>query len=574
MAGNKKSHNIYLIDSEKVVNDFKLSEHCSNIKIVEAIMSIDNRYQIQELKSDINTNSFDIVLYFSYDLQHKSKLSLFCSSFVKEDQDAVNFYPQYASSVLFVWKNEKIYAITTGQGFRIVENYSVLKFGMKIATLFDQYLRITSLGSNEMSSVIHSAQTTYTTEVDFKSVQTLDAIFKEIGGRINNKELVHTLLNLDDSSKKNSLKLKAKDYLQFGCTMDLTGLLHLLRVIDELDISQLDDGFNAITPLSPKSNSGTIQEINEEIIVQIFKSLSNGEKCPFELFYQDTEKYIFADQYQVYSSKIQYTNEEDYDATHLLNNAFGNYLDGAEWDIQKFNDFINNSRIRTTKEDRIITDGSIISHFSGEVDYKGKTYFVLDGKYYCQNQSYVERLNEFLRIKIRPEIYTQEIKTKWKTSENEDWFNATVAQNEGYIELHRQLIDNIEFADLIKYTNGVFTVVHVKDGFDGAMRVLDRQVEMSLKMLLDVKGNNNHSFMKRLYQKAVLGNVKTGILTQFQTENDFINAIKNSKVRYIIVIRPSKEKLLECKSNVAKHCLNALFDRCFHHGVELNIQIK
>jgi len=574
MAVDKKTHNIYLINSEKVVKHFELPRNCSNQQLVEIIMSKDRQYHIQKLKADINKNDFEIVLFFSFDPPRKSKLSLFCSSFVKDDQEVVNFNPTSASSVMFVWKNEKIYAITTGRGFRMVENYAVPKFGMIIATLFEQYLRITSLGSNEMSSVIHSAQTIYTTEVDFNSVQTLDTIFKEIGGRINNKELVHKLLNLDNSSKKKSMKLRAKDYLQFGCSMDFIGLLHLLQVINELDISQVADGFNAISQLTKKKDADTIQGLNDSIIHLIYEALSNGRQCPFELFHKDTTSFIFADKYQVYSSRFEGTEEDDYDATRLLKESFSMIIDGEKWTEDKFKNFINSSKIRSMNDGVPVTDGSILSHISGELEYQGKNYYVMDGEYYCQNQSYVTRLNDFLRKKLRYEVYTKEIQTPWNKSNDEDWFNSTVAQKEGYIELHRQLIDNIEFADLIKYSNDVFTVVHVKDGFDGEMRVLDRQVEMSLKMLLDVKDNNSHSFMKRLYQKAVSENPKTGILTQFPTESNFITALKKSKVRYIIVIRPSNKRLLECKSNVAKHCLNALIDRCFRHGVELNIQIK
>lgn len=97
---------------------------------------------------------------------------------------------------------------------------------------------------------------------------------------------------------------------------------------------------------------------------------------------------------------------------------------------------------------------------------------------------------------------------------------------------------------------------------------------MSLRMLMDVKNNNTNTFMKRLYKKACQNQSETGITSQFEDETQFIDIIKKNKVRYIIVIRPSNKKLLDCKSNVAKHCLNALIDRCFQYGIEFNIQIK
>lgn len=474
MALDKKPHNIYLIDSEKVVKGFNLPENYSNSQIVESIMSKEDTYHIQELMEEIDTQNFNIILFFGKDPLRKSKLSTFCSSFVKNDQEVLQYYPTSASSVMFVWKNEKIFAITTGQGYRIIEKYSVTNFGLILATQYERYLKVTSLGSSEMSSVIHSLQTIYTTEVEFDSIQTLDTIFKEIGGRLNDENLVHSLLNLDGSSKKKSMKLKAKGYIQFGSSMDFTGLLHLLKEINELDISKEADGFNSIRKLTKKKDSDTICSLNERIIILMYEALSNNRKCPFELFHKDTSNYIFAEKYQVYTSCFEGKEEDDFDATQLLRNSFSMFLNGAEWTEDEFKNYIINASIRTIKDEKIVTDGAILSHISGEIEYMGKNYFVLDGEYYCQNQSYVDRLNDFLQKKLRNEIYTSEIETEWKASKNEDWFNKTVSQKEGYVQLHRQLVDNIEFADLIKYSNNTLTVVHVKDNFDGEMRVLDR----------------------------------------------------------------------------------------------------
>lgn len=574
MARNKKTHNIYLLDLDKAKNYFLLSNEETIQGTINIIMSEDKQYSPQKLKKNIDTKGFSINLFFKTDYLYNNKFSDFCSEFLCENEEAVKFVPTFSSSVLFIWKDKKLYAITTGQGYRIVEKFAVQKFGMIIATLFQQHLKVTSLGSNEMSSIIHSSQTVFATEVDFNSVQTLDTIFKEIGGRISDIELVHSLLNLNKESRRNSMKLKAKDYLQFGCSVDFNGLLHLILILDEMDISHISDGFNAITPLTKKHDLEIIKGVNFTILHDIYCSLSNKRKCPFELFHQDTESFILADRYQIYCKNKTYADEEDYDATQLIAKGFNSFLNNEQWSEDKFMDFINSSRIRTINEDRIVTDDTVLNHFSGEIEFEGNTFLVLDGKYYCQSKSYTNRLNEFLQKKLRDEVFTKEIQTIWAKSHNEDWFNDMVARKEGYVKLHRQIIDNMEFADLIKYSKGVLNIVHVKDGFDGEMRILDRQVEISLRMLLDIKVNNNNSFATKLYQKAVSNNKSTNILKHFKTEKEFIDTIKMNKVRYIIVIRPSNKNLLDCKSNVAKHCLNAIIDSCYKRGIELNIQIK
>lgn len=581
MAGDKKTHNIYLVDVDKVRAHFGLAEDVEKIEVIVKIMEHDSQYRIQELKDDIEAQPFSIIIYFRADYVQNNKFSLFCSSFVKATQDAVTFHPSSSSSVMFIWNNERMYAITTGQGYRMVENYAVPKFGLIIATAYEQYFKVTSLQSSEMSSIIQSSQTIYTTEVAFQSIDKLDTVFKVIGGRINSNQLVRNLLNLKEDSKKSSMRLKAKDYLQFGSSLDFHGLLHLLQILNEIDINAIPDGFNTITQLTKKKHSNTINVINEVIIGLIYNAIVNDKDIPFELFHQDTDSFIFADRYAIYNGEDTYAEEEDYNATVLLKKAFKKYFDGKDTDENSFKSFILESKIRTYREDIIATEGSILSHIFGEVEYDNKLYFVLDGKYYLQTETYVRRLNDFLKRKLQIVRITDEIKTEWPHTKDEtnkeDWFNKTVSQNEGFIHLHRIKNENIEFADLIKFSEGILTIVHVKDGFEGEMRKLDRQVEMSIKLLMDIKYNNNDSIMKELYQSAVKKNSESNICSYFTSEDQFIKQIKESKVRYIIVIRPAPSfgrDLLRCTSNAAKHCLNELIDRCFRQGIELNIQIK
>ena len=574
MPREKKTHNIYLIDVNKVKSAFDLEKNASLQSIVEAIMSNDELYHKQVLKEHLDTKGFSIALFFRAELIVNNKFSSFCSSFVKEDQDAVTFIPASSSSVLFVWKNANMYAITTGQGYRMVDIFAVPKFGLIIATIFGKNMKLTSLGSNEVSSIVHSTQTVFTTEVDVQSVDSMDTIYREIGARINDPQLVHSLLNLERESKKRSMKLIAKDYIQFGSALDFQGLLHLLQELDNYDLSQETDGFNSITPLTKKRHSKLIQEINSAIIHTVYEALVNDRECPFELFHQNTESFIRADKYQVYHGNKSYADEEDYCATTLLKTAFSTFLDGTEWAEEEFAKFISSSKIRSMSGDAVSTDGSIFDHFSGEIDVSGTTYLIFDGNYYRESTAYVDKLKSCLQKKLREELKTEEITTKWSKGKNEDWFNKEVANKEGYVQLHRMIVSYIEFADLLKIADGVLTIVHVKDGFDGEMRVLDRQVEMSLRMLMDAKQNNRKTFLKKLYQKALENDSTTHIKTQFPSEQAFVDCIRKSKVRYLIVIRPSNKDLLKCRSNVAKHCLNELIDRCFRRGIEFNIQLK
>lgn len=571
---NKKTHNIFLLDPERIHRVLDLDSSVPVSQIIEGIMSLDEEYKAQTIQETIATNGFSISLYFKKDEPMGNKFASFCSAFVAEDQDAVTFRPRSSSSVLFIWREKKIYAVTTGQGFRMIENYAVPNFGLIIASVFEQNFKITSLDSNAMSSIIHSAKTVYSNEVDFIDIEALDTVFKEVTGRLKDVERVRSLLNLRRESKKDSMKITAKNYVQFSNSLNFAGLLHLLDIISNYDIENISDRFNLITPMTLKKNGDIILNNKEAVIRAMYEAIVSDKPFPFDLFHRETNKYIAADSYTIYNPNDQsvYSTQNDYEASTLVSNAFDTYLLGNEKTIENFAAFANYVKLRSEREDQVVTDGTLFQHLSGEIRVNDINYYIFYGDYYRLNAAYDERLKESLRGKLRQEFKTDEIKTTW-TQGNEDDFNEAVSINEDYVHLHKVKPDFIEFGDLLKNDSDVVTVVHVKDGFDGEMRILDRQVEMSITRIMDLKHNNNDIYMRKLYRNASLSTKGKNITSVFASVQDFIDAMKNKKIRFVIVIRPTNPNLLEAESNIAKHCLNALILKCFNQGISLSIQV-
>lgn len=572
---NKKTHNIFLLDPERIHRVLDLDSSVPVSQIIEGIMSLDEEYKAQTIQETIATNGFSISLYFKKDEPMGNKFASFCSAFVAEDQDAVTFRPRSSSSVLFIWREKKIYAVTTGQGFRMIENYAVPNFGLIIASVFEQNFKITSLDSNAMSSIIHSAKTVYSNEIDFIDIEALDTVFKEVTGRLKDVESVHSLLNLSRESRKDSMKITAKNYVQFSNSLNFAGLLHLLDIISNYNIENISDRFNLITPMTLKKNGDIISNNKDAVVRAMYEAIISEKQFPFDLFHRDTNKYIAADSYTIYNPIDQsvYSTQEDYEASTIISSAFDTYLSGDEKTLDKFTSFVNLVRLRSEREDHVETDGTLFQHLSGEIRANDINYYLFYGEYYRLSTAYDDRLKESLRGKLRPEFITSEILTPWPKGKDEDYFNKQVSLSENYVHLHKIKPDYIEFGDLLKNDSDVVTVVHVKDGFDGAMRILDRQVELSITKIMDLKHNNNDFYMKKLYRNASQSTTGKNITSVFASSRDFIDAMKNKKVRFVIVIRPKNPDLLEAESNIAKHCLNALILRCFNQGISLSIQV-
>lgn len=578
-AKNTKTHNIFLIDKNKLLSAIKVDHptfdmvDVSTETAIISLMEADDRYQMQTLKENIDMQGFSVKLFFRKEDNYQSKFSSFCKAFVEDGQPAVTFSPRSASSVLFVWNEKNIYAITTGQGFRMIEDCSIPKFGLIIASIFEERFKVTSLDSNSMSSIVHSTKTVYSNEIDFIDIDALDTVFKEVTGRLKDADKVRSLLNFNAGSKKKSMKITAKNHVQFSSALSFDGLLHLLTIIDEYNFENLSDRFNLITPINSKKHASIIATNNDAVITKIYEAIKANQDIPYDLFHKDTDTFISADEFAIYDSDDRYVSSDDYGDNSIITTAYAAYLGENIDTLAAFSTFVKGSRLCATKGEIVVTDSPLLNHVSGEVQVDGINYYIFYGEYYRLNSAYTDRLNDTLHGKLRQQLYTQEIQTHWPRGKDEDWFNLEASTQEDYVHLHKVKPDYIEFADLLKYENDVVTVVHVKDGFDCNMRALDRQVELSITKIMDIKHHNNHTYLGNLYEKAANHNTGKNITSVFSTKQEFLDCMKEKAVRYVVVLRPANKNLLANQSNIAKHCLNALILRCFQQGIELKIQV-
>ena len=444
---------------------------------------------------------------------------------------------------------------------------------MLVISIFEKLFRITALDSNGMSSIVHSSKTIYSNEVDFVNIEALDTIFKEVTGRLNSKEKVHELLNLDEKSKKKSVKITGKNFVQFSSALNFSGLLHLLSILNTYDFSRMKEGFNLVVPMEPKKNSEIVAANNQRIIEILYNSMESDNIAPFDLFNKSTNEFICAETYSISVNGVILNTVEDVEPNSFIKEAFSEYIGEETPTLELFKTFICEARIFSSKGDTIVTDGALLDHISGEIECGGKNYYVFYGEYYFLNESYSSRLNRSLKGKLTQDRFTNMLTTVWHAGDEEDDFNKNASLDEGYIHLHKVKPDYIEFADLLKIEDSVITVIHVKDGFDCDMRALDRQIELSVSQVIDAKNNNNSTYLRKLYQNACASRKGVNISTVFPTEDAFVDAVVHREIRFIAAIHPPVEDLLANRSNIAKHCLNAMIMRCFNLGIDFKINI-
>ncbi|MFQ9793562.1 MAG: hypothetical protein ACLRX7_10345, partial [Acutalibacteraceae bacterium] len=89
---------------------------------------------------------------------------------------------------------------------------------------------------------------------------------------------VRSLLNLSATSKKQSVKITAKNFVQFSSALNFDGLLHLLLIIDGYDFEHYQDRFNLIAPLNSKKDGAIILANDNAVIQKMYAAISSGKK--------------------------------------------------------------------------------------------------------------------------------------------------------------------------------------------------------------------------------------------------------------------------------------------------------
>ena len=578
-----KKHNIFLLDNDKFCEKNNLNNKkeiiSSDIVALLAKEAKKSEYKFihQKLKENINTYEYNVEFIFSEKTNDENLLKSFCRLFLDENSKACKFITKTYSSIMFVWKNDNIFVITTGQGFRIINPYIVTNFGMQVASMLNpNLLKVAAISSNSIDSIIHKKSYVYSKESDFFNINELDSIYNEIVGRLYDEEEIKELFNNSAGKEKTSITILAKDYIQFGSVADFSTLLKIISKYDNPKIKLESDRFNQIKPLTNRMNQTRINSNNNYLIKDIYSIINSDKLLNYDLFNRDVEKFIHADFYSIQIDDFTLVEGDIIDKDFIIS-AYKKYLEInnlVDSEIS-FYMFIEKSKINSLKEELFdyITTDKFLDHISGELIIEKENYYLIYGKYYKLENSYIERLNQALESKKLELRYVNEIDTVWKEDDKEDDFNANVANSDksDFIHLHKLIIDNIEFADLIKYDseNKKLKIVHVKDGFNGSMRALERQVVLSIRELNNIK--NNDEFIKKLYLKAIKDPLGKKLAIYFPKYDDFRDKLILSDIQYIIAIKTNNRNLLNSKSNIAKYCLISLINYCLINNVDLKI---
>lgn len=578
---NTKIHNINLINTDLVkkeitsINENLKIENVTANDCISYIMQSSLDYEKQILKlSEID--GVKLQLYYMSIPGHESALTRFSKKFVREDQDVVIDNGVIQSSLLFLTIENRIYCVPTGQGFRVIAKYIIDKFGLVALSAINTKFKVTALNSNNMSGKAHSENKVFRQELDFWDVQDIDSIIKELKGKINDKQLICNLLNLPNDTKKDKLSIVVKDSLQLSSSMDIEKLVKTIKNINEYIDDNHVNNFIDIKMLDKDKNLAEIDSNNNVLYQNIIETLEyeNPEYLGYDFFNKDVETFLDYDKYILVFNEETEEFDDSYDILQALKNLYDRLKIVDKKPEEKI-EFIKHLRIYGYDDESTCCLGTLIENLSGEIDNNNKKYLMLYGSYYYVENSYFNRLKDSLTKKLSIKKFVNNL-IGWEDGKTEDEYNSKLADSLNAALIHKCIPDNIEFADVLEFVDeDTCNIYHVKDKFNCSLRELDRQIELSMKKLIDLQFGKDEYF-KMLYQRSEnqkSRNDKNELYKKFKNEEEFLEKIKNiKKFVYRVVINIAQQaEIINAQSNIAKYCLNHILTLTNEYNYELEI---
>ena len=509
------------------------------------------------------------VCVFSAVHQQGRNVQNFFRGVLAEDAQLFSYNLNGVSTITFVSTPFNLYAVTTCFAHQCISDVLYVGFGLNYISNFADNLSLSEVAHRKLSGAVYQSRNYFSRELSPDQVDSMNSISRAVGVRINDVRYLRNHLGLPEKNKKKSVKIQANDGLKISKSMTMDELLHLIQCCDSLVLDGSKNLFADITAISPNRERPLYETVMGYMAHLLIEKEDDSDSIM--LINPDIDAFEQATSYKILVGRKNIWEGED--RTDIINQLRKDYHRKKEngEQITPLSYMKNVSICSVTMDENTKTQGSLVKHIVGEIECNGKTYYFVAGEIYNISDNYTQKLRTELEKRLGKIIpVSRRFNTQWEKT-GEDLYNASLARETNGIELHKLTPDNIEFADVLFEENGEIALVHVKDGFDGSMRVLSHQISMSIQCLNDIK--HNTTYVEKLYNMACK---KHEIQKMYPHCENFIEALKKSRIKYIAAIHVRAdfcdvESILNSGSNIAKHCLYQIIQDCSANQLGLEV---
>ena len=397
---------------------------------------------------------------------------------------------QFQHLICFVVLGDDLYAFTAGQSAVVFERFIDLSFPIEVGRRIAKP-EVKSAHTNQITGSTLASDLHFRDPRRITYAESLDTVWTALSGYIRSNKLALKAVT-DVFGVKDKIKIDVSSSLRLGPKVqEPSKLINLIKWLAEQEQEALpeDDGWaplDAIKLLNPRKKRILIERLHESLAEKIFK---NEDYTNLAITHADISLYASATRYVIVRHDdvlLESTVEPQLEDT--LRNT---YIDEA---------YVNNFTaitIRAINEDygpSHSTEGTLLAHLNGELTYRGKTYFLLTGKWYEVDATYIEQIKkDFINLLNPLDIPARDIGMRpWRTDESEGAYNVSSLAYDECINGDSILTDNVELFDTLAYRGNELYVLHVKRDFNVKIRDVRSQLLASALVIEnDLRSSSN-----------------------------------------------------------------------------------
>lgn len=510
---------IYRIDTEsrKLKNCKSHQDKISKI-VKSTFKDIDDqvKFNLQSL-NHFSDNGKDFYLHTDNTNEVKSKWQAY---FPGELTSKLNFSEQRLSLLLFISTPWDLYCVIGGNGnsYRWIVPFIDDYFGI------ETYCKIMNLEEDNLSSIKSRLITGNLAGMTGQYRDNYKVIDYAKFGKI--PQIINILLSQKTSDlhfsflqdKNERIEIVVSKSWKFKKSIEFSQLDSL---IDEFGIIKSIDTDQELSSYKVISDDFFIREnLYPLLIDNLFDSVLNlgRDKTLYQPFQFDfcnpnsIEKFYEADTYvlkELNENKkhVEFNRVEDrrYIFNYVLSRAAQLKLADSRFDFMVY---IQGVRVSAYKGETMISN-TFLNHFSTEIEFDSKPYFLLDTKWYLLKDSFVKDLElSTINTLNNNSANFDLLPLKWDKAvdKEESDYNDRYDLLDNYIVIDTVLNDNIELCDIIHFDSKNLYLIHIKYGFNSKVRELTNQIEIAARRLKEALGGGNYKYLEDIYDSLISKN--------------------------------------------------------------------
>ena len=418
------------------------------------------------------------------------------------------------SYVYFYLCDDKVFAVTGGYGSNYISKFTEKNFGLyllpKIINKDNSVIK--SILQNNLLGNQTASQRTNKNSTSIQSEQDMSSIFRQLSIEAT-RDIAENLgitFNEEESQNK-KINIVNKDSIVIHRSISIAELKQVINRI--CDVEKMTDNF-ALNYLVLARKKGLK---NNKLYEELIQTLVDGKFNHFMLTGDDYTTFLTcANKYMIKDGQTDETLTESenaitfLDVIALLKNK----------NKSTFNKMLKNWTISTVDNagNMSLYPISIFDAIQGFVEFgeKQQPCYLFNGQWYV----FDSKFSDILDVEFK-ELFNQQLGKRNTYTSNfglirdfstEEDYNNAIKGEEKYIVAHTALINNVEIADIIIFSDDQIFLMHNKDSFNGTgARDVSNQVITSASYLQQMLASANRDDFLEKYYAAIAAKYNNGI---------------------------------------------------------------